>query len=80
MQKSRYSKQQEALQRLLRKCRLDAGLKQSDLATKLKQPQSFISKYESGERTLDLIELKQICKALNISIVDFIKLFEKENN
>lgn len=78
MKKSRYSKPQERLQYLLRKARLDAGLRQTDLAKRLKQPQSFVSKYESGERALDVLELKQICQVLDISLTAFIKHLEKE--
>lgn len=61
---------------LLRQIRAEAGLRQVDLAKRLRQPQSFVSKYESGERRLDLLELKQVCIALGISLRDFIKRFE----
>jgi len=56
--------QQEYLRTLLRQIRLDAGLRQLDLAEKLGQPQSYVSKYESGERRLDLLELRQVAKRL----------------
>lgn len=68
--------QQERMQFLLRQLRLGAGLRQTDLAKRLGQPQSFISKYESGERRLDLPELRQVCKALGISLKEFIRKFE----
>ncbi len=38
---------------------------------------SFVSKYESGERRLDLIELREICEALKISLADFVNRFEE---
>lgn len=41
----------------LRQARVDAGLKQADVAARLKKLQSFISKCESGERRVDVIEL-----------------------
>jgi transcriptional regulator with XRE-family HTH domain len=75
--KSIYSAGQEKLQRLLTETRGVAGLTQMALAKKLKRPQSFVSKYESGERRLDLVELQEICKALGISLVDFVKSFER---
>jgi transcriptional regulator with XRE-family HTH domain len=40
------------------------GLSQRQLAKKLKKPQSFVSKYERGERRLDVVELLDITKAL----------------
>jgi len=61
---------------MLRQARLDAGLRQEDLAAKLKRPQSFVSKYESGERRLDLIELREICRSLGVSLLSFVKKFE----
>ncbi|MFA7237541.1 MAG: helix-turn-helix transcriptional regulator [Phycisphaeraceae bacterium] len=61
---------------LVRQMRLDAGLRQSDLARKLGEPQSFVSRYESGERRLDILELRQICTVLGVSLVDFIKRLE----
>ena len=76
MDKSIGSTDQERLQELLRQIRLEAGLRQVDLAERLGQPQSFVSKYESGERLLDLLEIRQICKAVGISLEKFIRRFE----
>jgi transcriptional regulator with XRE-family HTH domain len=77
MPKSIFSFGQEKLQELLREARTEAGFSQIELAKKLGRPQSFISKFESGERRLDLVELREICKALKISLTDFVKRFEK---
>ena len=77
MAKSIYSDGQEKLRTLLVEIREHAGLTQVMLAKKLKRPQSFISKYEGGERRLDLLELREICNALGISLVEFIKKFER---
>jgi transcriptional regulator with XRE-family HTH domain len=77
MPKSIFSVGQEKLQKLLRQARTDAGFTQIELADKLQRPQSFVSKYESGERRLDLVELRQICAALKISLADFVRRFEK---
>ncbi|MBF0380536.1 MAG: helix-turn-helix transcriptional regulator [Magnetococcales bacterium] len=76
MKKSIHSSEQAKLQSLLREIRKEAGLRQVELAKKLGKPQSFVSKYESGERRLDLIELHKICKATNFSLVDLAKRFE----
>jgi transcriptional regulator with XRE-family HTH domain len=61
----------------LYRLRLSSGLRQLDLAKKLKTPQSFISKIESGERRIDLIELREICIALGSNLKEFINEFEK---
>ncbi len=61
---------------LLRKIRTEAGLRQVDLAKRLRQPQSFVSKYESGERRLDLLELREVCLAVGLSLSDFVKQLE----
>jgi transcriptional regulator with XRE-family HTH domain len=71
---------QAQLLELLKQVRNEAGLRQIDLATRLKQPQSYISKYESGERRLDLLELNQICKACGISLVEFVKRFDRSGS
>jgi len=75
--KNPYSSHQTKLQDLLRRIRLDAGLRQEDLAKRLGVPQSFVSKYESGERRLDIIEIRGICRAMDISLPRFVALFEE---
>jgi len=64
--------QKVKLRRILREMRKEANLRQTDLAIKLLKPQSFVSKYESGEKTLDFFEVKEICEALGSSLADFI--------
>ncbi|MCX5782013.1 MAG: helix-turn-helix transcriptional regulator [Elusimicrobia bacterium] len=54
------------------KARLDAGLKQQDVAKKLKKPQSYISKIERCERRIDVLELKKIAVIYKKSILYFI--------
>ena len=68
--------QREKLFYLLKKIREENNLTQVMLAEKLGTPQSFISKYESGDRRLDILELRQICMAIGISIKDFIQRLE----
>jgi transcriptional regulator with XRE-family HTH domain len=57
---------------LLKGARMAAGLNQEDVAARLNRPQSFVSKYESGERRLDVIEYLEVCSALGISPHDII--------
>jgi transcriptional regulator with XRE-family HTH domain len=52
-----YEKQYRAFLRQLRQARQDAGLTQQEVASRLGKPQSFVSKCESGERRVDVIEL-----------------------
>ncbi len=60
--------------------RLLAGVTQHHLSTKLGKPQSFVSKYENGERRLDLIETIQICNILDINPHEIIDLIKKGTN
>ena len=76
MTKNTYTAQQQCLQALLRQVRQEAGMRQVDLATRLGQHQSYVSKYESGERRLDILELRQVCQVLGISLTDLILKFE----
>lgn len=77
MEKSIRSIWRSKLQDLLRQIRLEAGLRQIDLAERLGKPQSFVSKYESGERRLDLLELREVCDAADTSIEAFVHRFER---
>lgn len=63
--------------KLLVDLRREAGLSQAELAEHLQVPQSFVSKYEAGERRLAFTEVVQICKALRISPRQFVNRFEK---
>jgi transcriptional regulator with XRE-family HTH domain len=69
---------QQKLQGLLRQMRVDRGVTQAELARKLGVPQSVVSKYESGERRLDILELREVCKALGLGLADFVRRLEKE--
>ncbi len=52
---------QEFLKRL-KQARVEAKLTQIDVAKKLRKPQSFVSKIESGERRLDFIEVQRLAR------------------
>lgn len=61
---------------MLRAARLEAGLKQTELADRLGEPQSFISKYESGERRLTFLEVRRICDAIRVNFLEFVERLE----
>lgn len=69
-------KEQKALLSLLCQIRRQAGLRQVDVARALGKPQAFVSYYESGARRLDILELRQVCRILGISLVDFARRFD----
>lgn len=78
MEKSVYRDENLVLLRLLKQCRVEAGLTQAQFAQVLDRPQSFASDIERGLRRLDLVQLRDICVALNINLVDFVQRFEDE--
>ncbi len=61
---------------MLTSIRLEKGLLQSDVADRVRKPQSFISKYERGERRLDFAEFVQIAEALDIDAGDFLREYK----
>ncbi len=62
---------------LLKEIRLSKGLTQLQVATRLDAPQSYVSKYETGERRLDFVETVLVCKALGTTIENFAAVFSK---
>lgn len=77
MSKGRATHDRERLANLLRQFRIDANMRQIDMASKLDEPQSYVSRYESAEQRLDLIELRRICKVLGISLAELLERFER---
>lgn len=73
MDKSIHSKEYKVVLRRLRSARLEAGLTQLQVADKLGHHQSYISKIESAERRVDVVELKRIAKLYGKSLEYFVK-------
>ena len=69
----RESDEEKCLRELLRQARTKAGFRQSDLAKSLGVPQSFVSKYESGERLLTFVETLFILNHLGLSAMNAVK-------
>ena len=74
--KSIHNKAYQQLLSLLRTKRLDKGITQEELASRLGVGQGIVSKIETHERRLDLIELREICLALGISFPEFVMEFD----
>lgn len=72
--------EQTKLRRQFIQARKSAGLTQMGLADRLGRPQSFVSKYERGERKLDVIEFCEVCRALEIDPVSFLQRYCREGS
>ena len=57
--------------------RKEAGLTQAVVADRLAKPQSFVSKYEKGERRIDLVEFLDISAAIGFDPVAILRQFAK---
>jgi transcriptional regulator with XRE-family HTH domain len=63
---------------MLRVERVRAGLTQMELSRKLERPQSFVSKYERGERRLDVIEFLEVARVLGFDAARFIERLQQD--
>lgn len=77
MKKRVYLAQRTHLTNLLREMRLEAGITPTDLAARIEKDQSYVSRYESGQRRLDVLEVREICQAIGITLEQFAKKLEK---
>jgi transcriptional regulator with XRE-family HTH domain len=73
MSKTIYSKEHKYLIEQLKKARKEAGFDQEQVAKLLKKTQSYVSKIESGQRRIDVIQLKEFAKVYKQRLNYFIK-------
>jgi transcriptional regulator with XRE-family HTH domain len=73
---SRKQRERKVLLEVLRELRKQRNLTQDQLARSMGVKQAFVSKYETGERRLDFLDLVGICDVLGISIVKLAERFE----
>lgn len=73
MHKFRHSKPYARFLRALREARLTAGLTQVQAAAQFDAHASFISKCESGERRVDVVELAHFCRIYRLKLADFLR-------
>ncbi len=78
MRKSVHTRAYKVLQEHLVAARHAAGISQQQLAKKIERPQSFVAKYEGGERRLDVVELLNITKLLDMDERQLIKAIKAE--
>lgn len=80
MPKSVYTDQYRALRQALIAARKAANLTQYDLAQRLVKPQSFVSKFELGERRLDVVEFIAVARAIGVNPCDIVRDIDDLNN
>lgn len=73
MKKALYERSYAAFTELLKEERKNAGLTQAALAKKLRRPQSYVSKYERGDRRLDVIEFIEVARVIGFDLHDFLR-------
>jgi len=77
MEKSVFSREYRIFLRCLRESRKRSGVTQVQLAERLGQAQSWVSKCERGERRLDIVEVRAFCQAIGVPFVGFVTDFHK---
>lgn len=80
MQKSLYTRHNEILLGMLRTAREAERLRQADLAARLGRGQATVSKAETGERRLDVIELRAWLAAMDVDFVAFVQELDRRLN
>lgn len=77
MDKSIHTRQYRMLIGLIREERERRHVTQEQLASALSMKQAVISKIENCERRIDMLEMRQICLALEVPLVEIINKFEE---
>lgn len=73
MPASRHNARYKRLRAALREARKAAGLTQAQVGERLGRPQSYVNKYESGERRLDMIEFLDVANAIQLDIDELLQ-------
>lgn len=69
-------KAKAVLLELLSEIREEANLTQEELAKRLGRYQPFVSRYETGERRLDILELREVSAACGVTLPEFVQRLE----
>lgn len=78
MPKASFSARYDRFRHMLADARKTAGLTQAALAARLRKPQSFVSKYETGERRLDLVEFLDVAQAIGIEPTALVRRLSRQ--
>lgn len=73
MSKVIYSRDHQHLVDKLKRARIKAGLRQKDVALKLYRTQSYVSKVESGQRKIDIVQLKKFASIYKKPVDYFVR-------
>jgi transcriptional regulator with XRE-family HTH domain len=72
-----YAAQRDRLITLLREARIEASLTQTEIASRIGKDQAYVSRYESGQRRLDILEVRETCQAVGIKFEEFARMLER---
>jgi len=75
--KSIFSPKYDVFRRCMIAARKDAKLTQATLAKAIEKPQSFIAKYENGERRLDVVEFLIVAHAIGVDPCEILRTVEQ---
>src|SRR5689334_7309552 len=78
VRKTTFTPEYDAFCRLLIEAREEAGLSQHQLAKRLHTRQDWVSRYEAGQRRLDMVQVWRICRAIGIDPVEFMRRLSTE--
>ena len=74
--KTIHNKRHKRLVELIIHARKEAGIRQVQLAKKLKRSQTWIARLESGDRRIDVIELLDLADAIGFDALDILGQLE----
>ncbi len=78
MGRYKWSGQETVLLQHLKEMRKKAGLSGPEIQRRLNRPNSYVSKVESGEKRLDILELREYCKACDTCYVEFVRTLDEK--
>lgn len=79
MTRSVFTSKYKYVREFLALVRQKKGYSQRELSQKLKMASSFVNKYETGERRLDIVEVVELCKFLDVDAVKLVRNLQNIN-